>query len=92
MNHPLLNQHLFPEFGSKQFMEALDIFLMTYADVILGFIFIVLLCAAGIALVEARQHLVGSRPLSTAKQQDRTSKHLQTTGYDLFRVEHDSIF
>jgi hypothetical protein len=90
MNNSLLNQQLIPELGSKQFIEALDLFLMTYGEVILGFIFIVLICAVGLAMIESRQQRTPSRPFSTTEQ--RASKRLSATAYEMLRMEHDSIF
>jgi hypothetical protein len=93
MNNSLLNQQLIPEFGSKQFIEALDLFLMTYGEVVLGFIFIVLICAVGLAMIEVRQQRAGSF-FSTNQQQERALKphHSRVTAYDMLRMEHDSSF
>jgi hypothetical protein len=93
MNNSLLNQQLIPEVGSKQFIEALDLFLMTYGEVILGFIFIVLICAVGLAMIESRQRHTGNPQFTAQSQRLQPPNRRQsfTNSYETLRMEHDSI-
>ena len=94
MNHSVLGQRWFSEPSGKEFAEALEMFLITYAEVILGFVFIVLLCAAGLALLEARQRRAARHAFTSRqpKRQATPCRQPLASGYELLRIEHDSIF
>ncbi len=94
MQHSFLSQQRFSALDGKQFADALEIFLATYAEIILGFIFIVLICAAGLALLEARQRRAPRHSFASQPQKRQPGRRHQpfANRCERFSLEHDSIF
>jgi hypothetical protein len=94
MHNLILFQGLYSEYGSRQWLETMELLVTTYFGVALGFVGFIVICAILLAVLEWRQRSKPVCALGDRRQKEYAPKRqpLDAAGFEPLMIEHPSLF